>query len=390
MKRPDARAPDARALAERVDLLHRSISSLQRDLLETLVRLGETEAWVDDGAHDMAHWTTMRLGVSRWKAERWLASGSALRTLPATADAFERGELGIDKVAELTRFASFDDEDGLVRWAAGVSSGAIRRVGDLRAREDLGRDAVHAERDRWLEYRYTDGGRRFRLDAELPGAAGTVVARALDRLGDEVPPMPDEEDERLVGARRADALVALCSARIADDADQDRATVVVHTELDTVLDLDANAQVEEGPVIAGSTLHRLLCNARLQTVVEHADGTVRGVGRLTREPAPWMMRQLRHRDGTCRFPGCDARRFTQAHHVEWWSRGGATDLDNLILVCTFHHRLVHEHGWGLTVDGDGEVNWIRPEEGRGRPPADARSETSRPGSERSRAGPNAA
>jgi Domain of unknown function (DUF222)/HNH endonuclease len=365
MNRPTgARPPDARALAARVDRLDRSIARLQRDLLETLTRLADADAWADDGAHDMAHWTTMRLGVSRWKAERWLASGRALRVLPAIGDAFRRGELGIDKVVELTRFAAFDDEDALVRWARGVSSGAIRRVGDLRAREGLGRDAADADRDRWLEYRYTDGGRRFRLDAELPGAAGSAVARALDRLGDEVPAMPDEDDERLVGARRADALVALCSARIADDADQDRATVVVHADLEALLDLDANAQIEEGPVIAGSTLHRLLCNARLQGVVEHPDGTVRSVGRLTREPAPWMMRQLRHRDGTCRFPGCDARRFTQAHHVEWWSRGGATDLDNLILVCSFHHRLVHEHGWGLTIDGDGEATWIRPDDQR--------------------------
>jgi hypothetical protein len=370
---------DPQALVDRVDRLHRRIASLQRDLLETLTRLEDAGGWAEDGAHDMAHWTVMRLGVSRWKADRWLASGRALRTLPATAEAFERGELGIDKVVELTRFASFDDEDGLVRWARGVASGAIRRVGDLRARDELALDAADAERDRWLEYRYTDGGRRFRLDAELPGAAGSVVARALDRLGDEVPAMPDERDDRLVGARRADALVALCSSRIAEDADQDRATVVVHADLDAVLDPDANAQIEEGPVIPGSTLHRLLCNARLQTVVEHPDGTVRGVGRLTREPAPWMMRQLRHRDGTCRFPGCDARRFTQAHHVEWWSRGGATDLDNLILVCTFHHRLVHEHGWGLTIDGDGEVTWIRPEEAR-----------SAPGVSPARAGPDAA
>lgn len=355
---------DPQALGARVDRLHRRISRLQRELLETLVQLQDAEVWIDDGAHDMAHWTTMRLGISRWKADRWLASGRALRTLPATADAFERGELGVDKVVELTRFAAFDDEDALIRWARGVASGAIRRVGDLRAREDVGDAAVGAERDRWLEYRYVDGGRRFRLDAELPGASGAVVARALDRLGGEVPAMPDEDDDRLVGARRADALVALCSSRIADDADQDRATVVVHAELDAVLGVEANALIEEGPVIAGSTLHRLLCNARLQTVVEHPDGTVRGVGRLTREPAPWMMRQLRHRDGTCRFPGCDARRFTQAHHVEWWSRGGATDLDNLVLVCAFHHKLVHEHGWGLTCDGDGEVTWIRPEERR--------------------------
>ena len=359
------------ALSTRAHRLHRDISRLQRELLDALTALEEAEAWIEDGAQDMAHWAAIQLGISRWKAERWLSSGRALRTLPATAEAFERGEIGIDKVVELTRFAEFDDEDALVRWARGVSSGAIRRIGDLRAREAIEEETVAAERDRWLEYRYSDGGRRFRLDAELPGAAGAVVARALDRLGDQVPVMPDEGSERLVGARRADALVALCSVHLADDADQDRATVVVHAELDAVLDPDGRALIEDGPVIGGTTLHRLLCNARMQVVVEHPDGTVHGIGRLSREPAPWMMRQIRHRDGTCRFPGCDARRFTQAHHIEWWSHGGGTDLDNLVLVCAFHHRLVHEHGWSLSRDGDGELSWVRPEDVRSRAGPDA-------------------
>ena len=356
----------AEALISRVHRLHRNISRLQRELLDDLTQLAEAEAWIEDGAYDMAHWTTMQLGISRWKAERWLSAGRALRTLPATADALERGELGIDKVVELARFAEFDDEDALVRWAKGASSGAIRRIGDLRAREGIEEDTATAERERWLEYRYADGGRRFRLDAELPGAAGTVVARALDRLGDQIPAMPDEGSDRLVGARRADALVALCSVQLADDADPDRATVVVHADLDALLDGDANALIEDGPVIGGTTLHRLLCDARLQAVVEHPDGTVRQVGRLSREPAPWMFRQLRHRDGTCRFPGCDARRFTQAHHIEWWSRGGKTDLDNLVLVCAFHHRLVHEHGWELRRDDHGELTWVRPRSVRSR------------------------
>ena len=262
-------------LTSRVHRLDRGISRLQRELLGALTELEEEQAWVEDGAHDMAHWTTMHLGISRWKAERWLSSGRALRTLPAIADALERGVLGIDKVVELTRFAEFDDEDALVRWAQGVSSGAIRRIGDLRAREAIREETIAAERDRWLEYRYADGGRRFRLDAELPGAAGAVVARALDRLGEQIPVMPDEGSERLVGARRADALVALCSVQLADAADQDRATIVVHAELDALLDGDANALIEDGPVIGGTTLHRLLCNARMQAVVEHPDGTVR-------------------------------------------------------------------------------------------------------------------
>ena len=160
----------------------------------------------------MTHWAAMQLGVSYWKADRWVAAGRALPALPATADAFERGEIGIDKVVELTRFAEFDDEDALVRWAQGVSSGAIRRVGDLRAKERAG-EAADVERERHLRWRYTDEGRRFALDAELPAADGAVVARTLERLGDRIPVMPDEGSDLRVGARHADALVALCSAR---------------------------------------------------------------------------------------------------------------------------------------------------------------------------------
>ena len=75
-----------------------------------------------------------------------------------------------------------------------------------------------------------------------------------------------------------------------------------------------------------------------------------------------MMRQLRLRDRECRFPGCGARRFTQAHHTVWWSNGGATDLDNLVLICGFHHKPVHELGWSIARDPAGEVGWLRPDE----------------------------
>ncbi|HJR98081.1 MAG TPA: DUF222 domain-containing protein [Actinomycetota bacterium] len=347
------------ALIERVDRLHREIAARQRDLLETLARLESREAWVDDGARDMAQWTSINLDVSRWKAERWLGAGRAFARLPATADALERGDIGIDKVVELSRFATHDDEDALLRWARTVPSGALRRTAELRARERR-REAEQDERTRWLEWRYADDGRRFLLDGELPSAQGAVVARALERIGDQIPAMPGEESVHHAGSRRADALVALCSASLAGHEDQDRATVIVHADLEALYDADANAAIEGGPVIAGPSLHRLLCNARVQLVVERPDGTIAGLGRMSREPTAWMMRQLRHRDGGCRFPGCDARRFTQAHHIEWWSRGGATDLDNLALICSFHHRLLHEHRWSIERADDGELVWRRP------------------------------
>ena len=74
--------PNTEALAARVRRLHRDISRLQRELLDTLTQLEDSEAWIEEGARDMAHWTTMQLGISRWKAERWQTSGRALADAP--------------------------------------------------------------------------------------------------------------------------------------------------------------------------------------------------------------------------------------------------------------------------------------------------------------------
>jgi hypothetical protein len=122
----------------------------------------------------------------------------------------------------------------------------------------------------------------------------------------------------------------------------------------------AEAEIEGATGVARSVAERLLCDARVQVVTEDAAGEVVQASVPRREPAPWMVRQLRYRDRGCRFPGCGTNAFTQAHHVQWWSRGGATDLDNLVLVCSFHHRLVHEHGWAIRRRGS-EVTWITPD-----------------------------
>jgi hypothetical protein len=82
---------------------------------------------------------------------------------------------------------------------------------------------------------------------------------------------------------------------------------------------------------------------------------------MSRVPSAWMMRQLRYRDRECRFPGCGARRFTHAHHVVWWEHGGSTDLGNLVLVCAFHHKLVHEYGWSVERGSDGTARWRAPD-----------------------------
>jgi hypothetical protein len=351
--------PDA-LLVKAVDEAHARVGREQRELLRLVAEVDRRDAWKDQGARDTAHWLAMRCGISAWKAHRWIAAGYALEGLPRLSEALAIGDMGIDKVLELARFATQETEADLIVWASRISVGAVRHRGDLAARASR-EELVQAERDRSVHWWYFDDGRRFGLEAELPAAQGAVVARALERLARTVPEMPAEGDEAFTPARRADALVALCSARIAEDPDPDRASVVIHAQLDGLVKGSGGCEIEDGPVIDPEIARRLLCNARLQTVLEAPNGDVLSVGRMSREPSAWMIRQVRYRDRECRFPGCGARRFTEAHHIAWWRHGGRTDLQNLVLICSFHHRLVHEHGWRIEREPDGEVRWFRPE-----------------------------
>jgi hypothetical protein len=352
-------------LLAQADAWHVATGRAQHAFLAILAEIDRRGTWEGDGARDMSHWVSMRYGVSAWKAARWVAAGHALAGLPQIADALATGRLCLDKVVELTRFATPEAEASLIRWANAVSCGAIRRKADLERKRERA-ETFEAEHARSLRWWFEDDGTRFGLEAELPADQGVLVAKALSRLADSVPPMPGEEGPEGVDARRAYALVTLCSARIATDPDPDRATVVVHTSLETLAGAERNAEIENGPVIAPDTARRLACDGRIQIVAETPDGNALRLGRLARVPSAPMIRQLRHRDRECRFPGCGKRRFTNAHHVRWWSRGGRTDLDNLVLLCSFHHRLVHEGGWSLTLGARSEVEWFRPDGARHR------------------------
>jgi len=339
------------------DALNRHISAAHVALLRVIAEVDRRRAWHDSGARDLAHWLSIRYGMSWWKADRWIKAAAALDSLPAIADALETGVLGIDKVVELCRFATAETEDELIGWASDSTCATIRRRADLEVRAALN-ETTEFERDRSLRYWYEDGGRRFGLEARMPSAQGAIVAKALERVVDQIPAMPSYTDGVVIEARRADALLALCSQRIAGDADADRATVVVHASLEA-LSGRRNAETEHGAVMPPEALQRLACDARIQVVAENEANDAIALGRTKREPSASMMRQLRHRDRGCRFPGCGSTAFANAHHIVWWSRGGATDLDNLLLICGFHHRLVHEHGWTVQRSHDGRLRWFR-------------------------------
>jgi hypothetical protein len=352
--------PTRQDLIPALDACHRRVGAAQLELLQLIAEVDRQQLWQGTGARDCAHWLVLRYGISSWKASRWIAAARALGSLPRIAEALGSGQLGIDKVVELTRFAAPKTEEGLVRWAQGVSCGCIRRRGDLVARQDL-QEVRDTDRSRRLSWWYEDEGRRFGLQAELPAAEGAVVAQALERLAHSLPIMPGEEGAWGAEARRADALVALARTRIGADPDPDRATVVVHASLEAMASADHGVELEAGPVLHPEIARRLLCSGRLQVVGEDEAGDPVHVGRLHRIPPAWMLRQLKYRDRECRFPGCGTRAFTQAHHITWWDQGGRTELSNLVLICAFHHKLVHEYGWTLHRENDGDAAWFHPD-----------------------------
>jgi hypothetical protein len=100
------------------------------------------------------------------------------------------------------------------------------------------------------------------------------------------------------------------------------------------------------------------------TPPEPAADEDRGVSPRRCEDETGAERALKSRDGGCRFPGCDRTRFTEGHHVRHWADGGETNLANLVTLCTYHHRVVHEGGFGLRVTHDGVFVFTRPDGSR--------------------------
>jgi hypothetical protein len=359
-------------LSDRIGRDHASICASQRDLLAAIAEAEVFSRWDDDGCRDMAHWVSTRLGITVTQAGRWVRAARALALLPHIDRAFGAGELCLDKVLELARFATPATDAALARWAARASVTVIRNRADRenRASVDETKD-IHARR--CVSWWRADEGKAIGLAAYLPAESGAVVVAALDRIAAGVAESPDDEpsDDDVFGGigdptraerRRADALVVLASQGLAADPDKDRATVVIHAALDDLVAADgAGIGIDGGTAVHPEVARRLCCDARIQTVIEDGHGVPIGIGRVARTIPGWLRRLLIQRDGGCTFPGCAATRYLDGHHVKWWIDGGFTDLDNLTLTCGFHHRLVHEKRWTVRLDDHHRAQWFRPD-----------------------------
>jgi hypothetical protein len=192
---------------------------------------------------------------------------------------------------------------------------------------------------------------------------GARLLKALDVAVDDVPAGTSQEPRASFGARRADALGVLAETFLAHGAMEmsggDRNQIVVHVAAETLRDRKAGCcEIEEGPSIAAETARRMSCDASLIAMIER-DGEPLNVGRKTRAISPALWRVLKARDKGCRFPGCANSRYMDGHHIIHWANGGETKPENLVCLCRFHHRAVHEGGVRIEQLDDGALRFVK-------------------------------
>jgi hypothetical protein len=272
--------------------------------------------------------------------------------------------------------AAPENEEELLNIAQAGTASHVETL--VRAWRKVDRWEELEEADKRSQHRYarayTDEDGMLVLRARLEPEVGAVVMRALEAAADALYRETEEgeaagEKEISGEQKRADALGLVAESALKGELDNgtrgDRYQVVVHVDAEALGDPDQPGQsvLEDGIRVAAETSRRLACDAAKVVMTHGPDGSILDVGRKTRAIPPALRRALTHRDRSCRFPGCGLK-FCDAHHIEHWSQGGKTKLDNLLLLCRFHHRVVHEGGIRVEMLPDGEPRFSRPD---GRP-----------------------
>jgi hypothetical protein len=311
--------------------------------------------------------------------------------LPRLSQALARGELSYSKIRAITRVATPETEERLLSVGRGGTAHHVERI--VRAWRSVDRKAEvreTAERHRARALHvYQDEDGMIVVRGRLQPEAGAVLMQALAAAREmiyarrqhrrDVPagtPGPTDvptgtptgllvdEDIPSWQQQQADALTLIAETALHQSLDPgtpgERYQVVVHVDAAVLADADAPGQsVVEGARISPETSQRLACDATRVVMRHDADGQITEVGTRTRTIPPALRRALHHRDQGCRFPGCGSR-LGQGHHIRHWAHGGPTTLSNLVTLCRRHHRAVHEEGFQLDRNEDGDLSFRWP------------------------------
>ena len=378
-----AELPDAR-IEEEFAELQRCLQALEVERLRRLAEIDRRGVFARDGYLSCVAWLGARCDLAWGEASGGVRTARALQAMPETMRALAKGEVSLPAARLLVRAREADPAAFAAGEAVLVAAARVHRTGDLGRVLVRWRRLVQAER---LERGGTDelrARRRLhasvlldgvvRVDADLDPETGQALLSALGAVtGAEA--RSAAEDERTPAQRRADALGEICRQWL-DRGDRpavagERPHVAVVVGLDDLRggegrpahahtgrpahDLLGHPGVtgewdQTGPLAEGAA-RRLSCDAAITRVVMAGASVPLDVGRRTPVVPPAIRRAVIVRDRHCRFPGCDRpRAWCDAHHVRHWADGGATSLQNLLLLCRRHHWLVHERaGFGLEL-----------------------------------------
>ena len=318
----------------------------QARVCDLIAEVDVRQSWMADGARSLRDWVAARLGVRYSTAAQLVAVARRLVDLPHVKDRFCNGELSLDQVDAISRVATPDNESDLIEEALGLSAAALDRM----ARRDRGiseEDARTVWERRQLVRQWNLDESELRFRGRLPGVEGRIFDQAIDSRVDQMSPDVDTGIFDLYEHRAADALIGLAASGGGSDTTLVEVSVFADLEALTTTD-QGKAFLDNTAPIPNTTAQRLGCDGTIQTIIKDGTQTV-GVGRRTRRIPGWLRRLVIERDGgVCQHPGCTNTCWLQIHHIVPWAVGGATDLDNLILLCGSHHRFVHEHGWHIT------------------------------------------
>jgi len=368
-----------------IDALDRAIVDLSArinastyELLVLIREFDERAGWLAWGLESCSQWLHWRCDLSPGAAREKVRVAHALKALPQVSAEFSKGTLSYSKVRALVRVATAHNEGLLLDFA--LTTTAARVEERCRQMVNASADAVHeanrAYAARAFEVWRDDARGTVKITVELPVETGELVCRALDKAVETEAHDGPEFAASSWSAQQADALVALAKGYLGGGSRGERegqregeCTRAVRGRASTaevyqvVVHVDGTAlQGGEGRSdLALESVKRLTCDGSIVSMVDGADGEPLNVGRKQRTVPTALRRALWARDGGCSFPGCTHTRYVDAHHVRHWADGGETSLSNTLLLCSAHHRLVHEGGYRIRKDCAGRWYFRRPD-----------------------------
>jgi hypothetical protein len=340
--------------------------------LQLIAEFDRRAGWSDGSSQSCAHWLNWKCGLDLGAARERVRVAHALEELPRISAAMAHGELSYSKVRALTRVACAVTEEYFLSIAlhgtAHHVQTLVRQYRRAREVEELSREA-RQQATRALTYFHDDDGSLV-LRGRLPAEAGRLLLAALEaaiqHMNHSDVSAETSEERPKPSARRVDALAIVAESFLKHGAESlsggERHQIVVHVDAETLREgTGGRCELEDGPSMPAESARRLACDATVITILEDEKGTPLDVGRKTRSIPPAIRRALQARDRGCRFPGCTHTRYVDGHHIHHWAKGGDTKLSNLLTLCRFHHRQVHEGGVVVRVLDDGAVRFLRPD-----------------------------